>query len=419
MMTFEDFQKKYMNIPIECGVDAKGQPRLIPKGKWWLQHPKRRQFEEVVFSPEKDVDDCYNMWRGFAFEGRPGNAHELFLEHIKNNVCGGNQVTYDYVIGWMARTVQKPARPGETAIVLRGDQGVGKGFVARTFGALFGRHFLHVSSAEHITGNFNVHMRDCLVLFADEAFPPQVKSHASTLKRIVTERTIMVTPKGVDSEMKANCLHIIMASNDDWVVPAGAMERRFCVLDVGKGNIQDSNYFGEIEEKMENGGYGALLHFLLTYDLSDYNVRDLPQTDALREQKVHSLDPMEGWWYHKLEEGKLLVQHEGWTQTVLCEEITDDYVEYGRTFNITAKRGTPTALGRFLKDKACPRMMKTQGNEPVVINDKTINRPYYYTFPPLDELRAWWDEKFGGAHTWPDIKPIEEKKIDKQEEIPF
>jgi len=72
-----------------------------------------------------------------------------------------------------------------------------------------------------------------------------------------------------------------------------------------------------------------------------------------------------------------------------------------------------------LKDKACPRMMKTQGNEPVVINDKTINRPYYYTFPPLDELRAWWDEKFGGAHTWPDIKPIEEKKIDKQEEIPF
>ena len=417
MMTFEDFSKKYMNISIECGEDAKGNPRSMPKGKWWLCHPKRRQFEEVIFSPEKDIEGCYNMWRGFAYESKPGNDHELFLEHVKSNVCGGDDTSYNYVIGWMARTVQKPARPGETAIVLRGDQGVGKGFLARTFGALFGRHFLHVSSAEHLTGNFNVHLRDCLVLFADEAFPAQVKSHASTLKRIVTERTIMVTPKGVDSEMKANCLHIIMASNDDWVVPAGPMERRFCVLDVGKGNMQDTSYFGDIEEKMENGGYESLLHCLLTYDLSNYRVRDLPKTEALREQKIHSLDPMEGWWYHKLEEGKLLVTHEGWTQTVLCEEIIQDYVEYGRLFNITAKRGTPTALGKFLRDRVCPRMLKTQGNDSVIVADKTINRPYYYTFPPLDELRAWWDEKFGGTHTWPNIEQKDQKEV--QEEIPF
>ena len=417
LMTFEDFSKKYMNKLVKCGEDAKGNPRLVPLGKWWLQHRSRRQFEEVIFSPEKDVEGCYNMWRGYAYEGKPGNAHELFLDHVRKNVCGGDEGIFDYVVGWMASAVQKPGRPGETAIVLRGEQGVGKGFLARTFGQLFGRHFLHVSNAEHLTGNFNVHLRDCVVLFADEAFYAGDKRHASTLKTLVTERSIMITPKGIDSEMKANCLHLIMASNEDWVVPAGPMERRFCVLDVGKEHIQDSAYFGEIADKMNDGGYESLLHFLLTYDLSGFEVRNLPKTNALREQKVHSLNPMEGWWYHKLEEGKLLVQHEGWRQTVLCEEIIQDYAEYCRMYNIQAKRGTPTALGRFLKDKACPRMLKRQGNETVMIGDRSVHRPYYYTFPPLDELRDWWDQKFGGTHKWPEIKQMDGNE--KDDNLPF
>lgn len=417
MMTFDDFQKKYMNRLVECGEDAKGNPRFIPLGKWWLCHRKRRQFEEVVFSPGHDIPDAYNMWRGFSCEGKPGNHHELFLDHIRKNVCGGDEALYDYVVGWMASAVQWPGRQGETAIVLRGEQGVGKGFSARTFGKLFGRHFLHISNAEHLTGNFNVHLRDCVVLFADEAFYAGDKRHASTLKRIVTERSIMVTPKGIDSEMKANCIHLIMASNEDWVVPAGPMERRFCVLDVGKEHIQDSAYFGEIAAKMDDGGYEHLLHYLLTYDLSGYEVRDLPKTQALSEQKVHSLSPMEGWWYHKLEEGKLLVEHEGWQQTMLCEELIQDYVEYARVFNIMAKRGTPTALGLFLKDKACPRMLKQQGTESVNIGERTIQRPYYYTFPPLNELRDWWDKKFGGTHTWPNIQ--ERPGKEKDEDLPF
>lgn len=417
VMTFEDFSKKYMNKLVEAGKDAKGNPRFIPLGKWWLGHPKRRQFEEVIFSPEREVEDAYNMWRGFSCEGKPGNGHELFLDHVRKNVCGDDESIFKYVLGWMAWAIQKPGRPGETALVLRGDQGVGKGFLARTFGQLFGRHFLHVSNAMHLTGNFNVHLRDCVLLFADEAFYAGDKRHASTLKTLVTERSIMVTPKGIDSEMKANCLHIIMASNEDWVVPAGPMERRFCVLDVGKDRIQDAAYFGEIADKMRDGGYENLLHYLLTYDLKGYEVRDLPKTNALREQKVHSLNPMEGWWYHKLEEGKLLVEHKDWAGTVLCEELIQDYVDYGRTFNIMAKRGTPTSLGRFLKDKACPRMRKTQGTDTVQIGERTVHRPYYYTFPSLKELRDWWDEKFGGTHKWPTIEQKTQEA--EQEEIPF
>lgn len=416
--TFEDFQKKYMNRTVKCGVDAKGNDRFVPLGKFWLNHKDRRQFNTVIFSPEVEAPDAYNMWRGFNCEAKPGTNHEVFLGHIYKNVCDEKNDLYDYVIGWMALAVQKPGRPGETAIVLRGEQGTGKGFLARTFGHLFGRHFLHISNAAHLIGNFNVHLQDCLVLFADEAFYAGDKKHTGILKTLVTERSIMITPKGIDSEMKANCLHIIMASNEDWVVPAGPVERRFAVLDVGQAHIQDTKYFGEIADKMRDGGYENLLHYLLTYDLTGFEVRNLPKTQALNDQKVHSLDPMEGWWYYKLEEGKLLVEHEGWQRTVLCEELIQDYVEYGKTFNIQAKRGTPTALGRFLKDRVCPGILKRQGAGTVTIGDRVVHRPYYYTFPSLDELREWWDEKFGGTHKWPEIKQMPGEKK-KEENLPF
>jgi hypothetical protein len=416
-MTFEDFQKKYMNRLKHCGEDAKGNPRYIPKGKWWLSHKNRRQYEQVIFAPGKDIPGAYNMWRGFAVESRPGNGHELFLGHILNNICGGQQELFDYTMGWLATAVQRPGYQGETALVLRGDQGVGKGFLARTMGHLFGRHFLHVSDAMHLTGIFNVHLRDCALLFADEAFYAGDKRHASTLKRIVTERSLMVTPKGIDSEMKANCLHIIMASNDDWVVPAGMKERRFAVLDVGKGNIQDSKYFGEIQEALNDGGYANLLHHLLTYDLDNFDVRNLPKTKALRDQKVRSLGPMEDWWYHKLEEGRLMAHHDAWTPTVLAIELMDDYIMYCRTFNITSKRGSPTALGRFLNSKVCPELKKRQGGGSVVYQERTLQRPYYYTFPGLDVVREYWDEKFGGSHEWPQVESMDQP--DSQEKIPF
>jgi len=403
--TFEDFRNMHMNRRVQQGQDAQGNPRFVPLGKWWLEHENRRQYKRVTFAPEHEVTDAFNMWRGFAVEPIPGNQHGLYLQHIWENVCGNDEALFDYVVGWMASAVQHPATPGHTALVLRGDQGVGKGFLARTFGKIFGRHFLAVSNAKHLTGNFNAHLRDCVVLFCDEAFYAGDKTHASTLKTLVTEDSIMVEPKGVDTEMTANCLHLIMASNEDWVVPAGYKERRFCVLDVGEKHMQDGVYFRKIKEAMNAGGYQALLHMLLTYDLSGFDVRKLPQTQALRDQKIHSFETTDEWWYQKLLDGKVLLEHDGWKPNVLVNELTADYTDYTKQFSNASRRGSATKLGQFLS-RACPGEfpVRWQGRETVVYQDKTIQRPYYYRLPTLEEARDHWDKKFGGPYEWPECE---------------
>lgn len=347
-MTFEDFRNRYMNIRVEIGQDANGNPRFAPLGKWWLEQECRRQYERVVFAPRREVSSqSFNLWRGFSIEPKEGNGHEPLLEHIFENICNGVDDLFEYLMNWSARAVQQPWLPGEVAPVLRGNQGVGKGYFARAIGKLFGRHFVHVSSAHHLTGTFNAHLRDCAFLFADEAFYAGDKRHASVLKSLVTEPTIFVEPKGVDAETAPNCLHIVMASNEDWVVPAGVDERRFFVVDVSEKRIRDAAYFAKLTKSMKSGGEESLLHMLMNRDLEGFEPRVFPVTQALRDQKVLSYTTEEEWWYGKLVNGRLATEHEGWSGEVPVEQLNADYVNYTRAFNIT-RRGSATKLGHFL-----------------------------------------------------------------------
>ena len=295
-LTFEDFSNAYRNHEIIVGTDRKNNPKTMPVGKWWLDHPQRRQFRTIVFAPAQEVADAYNLWQGFGFDALPGNLHESFLKHIHDNVCESNEEYYEYLLGWMARVVQRPNEPGEVAIVLRGGKGVGKSFFAKQFGKLFGRHFLEISNPLHLVGNFNSHLRDTVVLFADEAFYAGDKKQLPILKHLITSDTLMVEAKGVDPVNAANFVHVIMASNDDHVVQATQDERRFFVLNVGAERQQQIGYFQQIASDLENGGYASLLHFMLSYDISRYEVRTVPQTHALREQKLQTAEP----WVHQI-----------------------------------------------------------------------------------------------------------------------
>lgn len=419
--TFDDFRNRYMNLSVEIGKDADNKPINVSLGKYWLTHPSRRQYKTLTFAPGRETPDSYNLWRGFTCEARPGNC-DLFLAHIRRNICSGSEEYYEYLLNWMARCTQHPDSPGEVAIVLRGKMGSGKGKFAKVFGSLWGRHFLPISNPKHLVGNFNAHLRDCVVLLGDEAFYAGDKQHESILKNLVTEEAIVIEGKGVDAEVAPNFVHIILSSNANWVVPAGAEERRYLVLDVADAHVQDTKYFAAIDAEQGAGGKEALLHMLLTRKLDTFEVRHVPKTDALRDQKMLSLGPVEEWWHEKLVLGKLLRDDEEWSVEVLREELQTDFIRYMEQQKIT-RRASPTALGKFLRNvmpESYPRSHQRLAD--VVRNDdfgepvaKRI-RAYFYELPTLDECRAEWDKRYGGPFPWLADIPRDQPATD---EVPF
>ena len=147
---------------------------------------------------------------------------------------------------WMARNVQAPGgdRPGVAIVLMSPERGTGKGIFATQYGKIFGNHFKHITQTSQVVGRFNSHLKDCLLLFVDEGVWGGDRPAEGVLKGFITEREIMIEPKGINAFQVENHVNIMIASNTVGV-PAGFGERRFLVLDVSPEHRQDTDYFGD------------------------------------------------------------------------------------------------------------------------------------------------------------------------------
>jgi hypothetical protein len=220
----------------------------------------------------------------------------------------------------------------------------------------------------------------------------------------------------VDAEAAPNYIHLMMASNGDWVVPAGADERRFFVLDVGDDRIQDKAYFRAIKRQLDSGGREAFLHMLLTRDLSEFDVRNFPRTAALQDQKVLSMTAEEQWWFEKLMEGRTMSEAGGWQQEVTKADLQRDYIAYTERQRIM-RRCSPVALGKFLKralpgpyPKTYQKFMDVTTGDGFGYERTMRMRAWCYEFPTLEAARAHWDDRFGGPYQWPTDNPPSEDR---------
>lgn len=416
LMPFGHFAMLLMNQKVKV------KSRDVPLGKWWLEHPKRRQYAGLIFQPGNNapvINDKLNLWRGWAFEPKAGDW-SLLQEHIKTVVASNNDEAFEYVMNWLAWCVQHPDQPAEVVLVMKGKKGTGKGTVGNAMRRLFGQHALQISNAKHLVGHFNKHLRDCVLLFADEAFWPGDIASLGTLKRLVTEPTIFIEAKGRDGVEVPNMLHVIMASNEDWVVPAGDHERRFFVLEVSDAKMQNKEWFKAINDQLENGGYAAMLHDLLHRDLTGFHPRQLPECNDLTSQQAQSLSALDAWWVELLERGALpgcdpkqphMARSNDWQ-----EVIKNDMGGVVRTVMhpglYTAARSIEPRLRNFSEHKLGGHLTK-QG----CTNDTKVLRQRGWTFRALSELRQKWEQRFPGWR-WrnPDLSQWEP---DDGDAVPF
>jgi hypothetical protein len=408
---FRDIEHLYSNRFIKVREEDDGTPIRMPAGKLWLNHPERRTYlGGVVFDPSRgERTDQFNLWRGFAITPKPGDW-SLMQRHMLEVISGGNIDHYMYLLGLMARMVQRPAETGEVVIVLRGAEGVGKGVLGRALVKLFGRHGLQVSNPAHLIGKFNEHLRDVVVLFPDECFFAGDPRHTGILKALATEPTLMIEPKGFPAFPVPNRLHIIMASNNDWVVPASLSSRRFFVLDVLPIRQGDRIYFNALWHQMQReGGLPAMLWDLLNDDLSGFDFRDIPTTAALIDQRKLSLPIPDRWWMDCLSRGFVFASKHGhgnyfgvWHEEVATAVLFDSYQEF------SGQRRDRDPLSREKFGGFLTRMGGIWKRLPAntVVGESRLGlerhqrRPPGYRLGTLDQARAAFTGKTGLTIDW-------------------
>lgn len=384
-MSLEVFRDWHRELRIE--VETEKGSKWVPLANRWLEWAGRRKYRGVEFAPPPLVTEplTYNLFQGWSVEPAAGDC-SLFLEHLKQNVCQGDDSHYQWVLAWFASLFQKPAHKPGTALALRGKQGTGKSKVGEVIGRLLGNYIFKASSPHQVTGNFNSHLKSCLLLQAEEAFWAGDKAAEGVLKDLITSDDLRVEFKGRDIIRMRNCIRLLVTSNAEWVVPASYDDRRFTVLDVGEGRMRDHDFFAALDEQMKSGGYAALLQLLLDHKYDEGLIRRNLDTQGARDQKIRSLNPWEGWLVDLVEQGWLPGDGDGLGRTFVTE-IQADCVKH-----IQGRRGrhvpNNTEIGIQLK-KWFPTLRK----ERETINGKIL---YSYVFPPLSVCRSAIHERLPG-----------------------
>ncbi len=265
---------------------------------------------------------------------------------------------------------------------------------------MFGAHFLHLDSSNQLTGHFNAQLQNAILVFADEAVWAGDKSGTGALNRLVTEDTLRIERKGFDAVTCRNFIHMLLASNEDWVIPATFDARRFLVLDVAKTKQQDSEWFAAVERQLfSEGGLAAMLYDLLAMK-STVNLRRVPKTAALFEQKQYSAGPRARWWYQGLQDADMWDGELHKDASNLRADVYNSYIEVVEKADRMTRRGYETDLGRFLRTvlpASYPRTVKHGGQRHWIFPSLAVCRAFYQDLYEVSADEVNWSDVEGSA----------------------
>ena len=375
--------------------------RQMPLAEGWLADDRRRHFPfGIIFDPSspsqtydpecQDQPDRFNLFRGMAVEPVAGDI-KPFLDFVLKIIANGSEEHFNYVMSWLANIIQKPTEKSGTSLVLRGDQGIGKGFFASCLGTVLGHHYIELNDPVYLVGRFTHHLRDKLVIYADEGSFSGQKA-TDKLKNMITSEKVLIeqkfrTPYNVD-----NFMRIIISGNHERLIHAGHDERRYCVLDVSASRKGHWPYWERMFKWRDSGGAATLLHYLQEYEIN-INLREVPRTKALWEHKLQSLDDFWKWYLDCLSSGDLGTgtEWEGWHPT---DRLITGFLDHcGRTFD----KASATQFGMRLT-KRVPSVTKSRQSH-------GGTQSYGYRLPSLHECRNAFEKRFSVELDWPNEAP--------------
>jgi hypothetical protein len=136
---------------------------------------------------------------------------------------------------------------------------------------------------------------------------------------------------------------------------------------------------------MDSGGREAMLYDLLHMDISGYDLRSFPRTQALLDQIVNSMSTFELYWYDQLCNGILGQLGEDWNEPITVYSFYASYIDYAQKIG-QKHRVSKSQMGKELR-KLCPNIQRVKKRH------NHLDREFFYIFPPLEECRKVFEER--------------------------
>ena len=383
----------------------------------FLNSTLQRRFLEEDCKPLEKPTDCppqtFNTFQGLAISKeqalmRGKKDPTKLLDFILVCWCSGDKGLFNHVMDWFAHLVQKPWIKMKASLVLQGLEGTGKGMIIQLLGKIIGEaHFFQPSSQEDMFGSFNYMMDNRLLCFADEMFWGGDKKKSGQLKKLLTEDTRCSNTKYGPIRRLTNMINWIFASNEQWVVPAGARARRYTILEV-TNTLYDMN---ETEKKeLYNFCPYSFANFLYNRDISQFNPHKHYKTEGLKKQKELSMSTPHKFWCKYLEE-----EEEAFGRWAMKEEIFSQFSDSQVAGYKTSEKGfwmDITKIYGTLPSKRIKDVRREGSSRP-----SSGKKHRYIQLPPHNEAIELFNKLYDCKMVEVEEEVEEEKEVEVEEEV--
>lgn len=373
-----------------------------------------------------------NQWRGFGMEPHHlpvGDAEIMpFLDYVKNVVAAGNEGAYKWVLGWCADLLQQPGDKPGTALVLVGPQGAGKTFLGEhILCKIIGAHSVQINKIESLTDKFNSITANKVFVQCDEAIHSFQRNIAAQLKSLITDETMTMEPKGIDSYKIPNHMHMLFTSNEENTaifIDPSPFERRFTVLKVSADKAADVKYWTEMHEWVP-ANLPKIMRWLLDHNYNRQAILRPFDTSAKRDIQKVGVEPEVAWIVSRIVQGFPISEaaHQHWWQAfheqsmnetykrrnTLVRDVWPDYVSLSaleQDFKIFVRGlGKSVYSGSVvttIKKAFPPDSVEMAKQISVEYNDPrhgqlTKSRARLYTFPHFTVISKYLRERYGAV----------------------
>jgi hypothetical protein len=263
-------------------------------------------FYRNIFKPSKYLQIGINNMQRINIIPEYQEEKKVSFEAIKRlimHLVNYDTYRFDYIINWLAYFFQE-LKKSQVALVLRGDQGAGKGiFFNEVIKPLFGLEYCTTINDKSLNSSYLGGIIEHVLFFNLDEISYQKtenKTIKNFLKALITNDTITAEKKFITLEKETKLYgQVLITSNEPHILDIEPTDRRYTIFNTGK-NLIYTNFLGfDNYEKLSNTIQTQLQSF--AQYLKNYQVDTSKANEALSTSEKEELQRLH---LHQLEEKK-------------------------------------------------------------------------------------------------------------------
>jgi len=275
-------------------VETRAASILIGNGVMRVDGLIYEPAKEQIIEDDKENVSYLNTWRDPEIVAREGDC-SLLIDHL-NFLFNEDQRSVNIMLDWMAFQIQNPGIKILWALVIIGDEGIGKSFFSMAMEKILGEWNVSVPSNEEVHEIYTGWLKNCMLVIIEEIMSRGRLAFMNKLKPIITQPFVKIREMHTKTYKQPNRTNMLMFSNHEDSLLIDEGDRRYCFLksDVIKKEI---GYYGKLFDWLRDKDTpGKIVWLLKDRDISLFNPNDAaPLTDAKKDIISIVRSPLDTW----------------------------------------------------------------------------------------------------------------------------